>query len=459
MRRASAQAWLASARSQPPPLSQISTRIGAQSAATILTGAAGSSIRSASLLSTVATATRPNLHTPFTTTAASATLRRLGLNGLAQPLRAGLRSKLSGGRRSYSTEVPAAAESAKVAETPASLDALRAEFYEFQKRTLNWNIGGVQVPKAVLWLVFFQFLGLAPYSFALERNESVVFVREYMEKVQSMAESSVLPLGDDHNQHMPSFTRGLTGWERTALHSVASVATLSVIAFLWARRRTRRSFNSFILSRALGEPTGTYPITMENVVRKGDALKIKGEGLKSVRSDVVRLAGLKAVQASVGLLLASTASSYAFTTWVGGKVRDGVIRFRRSDVLQGEAALSLVLLFNFLVSWAVLVYQPYTIFPFVISNMLVPRLPFADRKCKLITSPKKEKPVVTEHKAVVEVDGGKEFITVTEKKSGSSYSRTEKRVFVPDDADAHARQFLGRKRREDSTTNANTADA
>jgi hypothetical protein len=211
------------------------------------------------------------------------------------------------------------------------------------------QIGGVSVPKAVLWLVFFQFLGLAPYSFALERNESVVFVREYMEKVQSMAESSGLPLGDDHNQHMPSFTRGLTGWERTALHSVASVATLSVIAFLyvhslgrhgstlthrlrsyavccvavysWARRRTRRSFNSFILSRALGEPTGTYPITMENVVRKGDALKIKGEGLKSVRSDVVRLAGLKAVQASVGLLLASTASSYAFTTWVDGTIR------------------------------------------------------------------------------------------------------------------------------------------
>jgi hypothetical protein len=68
---------------------------------------------------------------------------------------------------------------------------------------------------------------------------------------------------------------------------------------------------------------------------------------------------------------------------------------------------------------------------------------------------KKEKPVVTEHKAVVEVDGGKEFITVTEKKSGSSYSRTEKRVFVPDDADAHARQFLGRKHDDQP----NTADA
>ncbi len=210
------------------------------------------------------------------------------------------------------------------------------------------------MPKAVLWLVFFQFLGLAPYSFALERNESVVFVREYVEKVQSMAESSGLPLGDDHDQHMPGFTRGLTGWERTALHSLASVATLSVIAFLyvhsslgrhgsalahglsscalslsvcvcvcvcvcsWARRRTRRSFNSFVLSRAMGEPTGTYPITMENVVRKGDTLKIKGKDLKSVRSDVVRLAGLKAVQASVGLLLASTASSYAFTNWVDG---------------------------------------------------------------------------------------------------------------------------------------------
>jgi hypothetical protein len=68
----------------------------------------------------------------------------------------------------------------------------------------------------------------------------------------------------------------------------------------------------------MGEPTGTYPITMENVVRKGDTLKIKGKDLKSVRSDVVRLAGLKAVQASVGLLLASTASSYAFTNWVEG---------------------------------------------------------------------------------------------------------------------------------------------
>jgi hypothetical protein len=48
----------------------------------------------------------------------------------------------------------------------------------------------------------------------------------------------------------------------------------------------------------------------------------------------------------------------------------------------------------------------------------------------------KEAPDVTEHKAVEEVDGGKEYITVTEKKSGSGYTRTETRVFVPDAADA-----------------------
>jgi hypothetical protein len=71
MRRAS-QAWLASARSQPPPLStQIYTRIGARSAATILTCATGSSARSASLLSTATKS--PTLRTAFTT-AASTTL-------------------------------------------------------------------------------------------------------------------------------------------------------------------------------------------------------------------------------------------------------------------------------------------------------------------------------------------------------------------------------------------------
>ncbi len=43
---------------------------------------------------------------------------------------------------------------------------------------------------------------------------------------------------------------------------------------------------------------------------------------------------------------------------------------------------------------------------------------------------------MTEHKAVEEVDGGKEYITVTEKKSGSGYTRTETRVFIPDAADA-----------------------
>ena len=68
----------------------------------------------------------------------------------------------------------------------------------------------------------------------------------------------------------------------------------------------------------MGETTGTYPITMENVVRRGDTLKIQDKGLKSVRRDVGRRAGFRAMQASVGLLLASTASSYAFTNWVDG---------------------------------------------------------------------------------------------------------------------------------------------
>jgi hypothetical protein len=152
---------------------------------------------------------------------------------------------------------------------------------------------------------------------------------------------------------VPGFTRNLTDWERTAKHSAAFVASLSVIAFLyvhpsldphatipltwaytlrscvscvscvsrvnsWARRRTRDNFNDFVLSRAMGEWPGTYTVTMKDVVRKGDTLKIKDKGLKSVRRDVGRRAGFKAVQASVGLLLASTASSYAFTTWVDG---------------------------------------------------------------------------------------------------------------------------------------------
>jgi hypothetical protein len=170
----------------------------------------------------------------------------------------------------------------------------------------------------------------------------------------------------------------------------------------------------------MGETTGTYPITMENVVRRGDTLKIQDKGLKSVRRDVGRRAGFRAMQASVGLLLASTASSYAFTTWVDGttehthtrthahthtrthaplkhvadlrrahtaKMKDGVIRFRRSDVLQGETALTLILLFNFLVSWAVLVYQPYTILPFVISNILMSRLRFTDNTYRSVTLP------------------------------------------------------------------------
>ena len=68
-------------------------------------------------------------------------------------------------------------------------------------------------------------------------------------------------------------------------------------------------------------------------------------------------------------------------------MRDEVIRFRRSDVLQGEAVLSLILLFNFLVSWAVLVYQPYTIFPFVISNILMSRLRFTDNTYRSVTLP------------------------------------------------------------------------
>jgi hypothetical protein len=68
-------------------------------------------------------------------------------------------------------------------------------------------------------------------------------------------------------------------------------------------------------------------------------------------------------------------------------MKDGVIRFRRSDVRQGEAALTLILLFNFLVSWAVLVYQPYTIFPFVISNVLMSYLRFTDSTYKHVTLP------------------------------------------------------------------------
>jgi hypothetical protein len=106
-----------------------------------------------------------------------------------------------------------------VAETPESLEALRAEFYKFERRGLNWKvrahplnqdrpprlvnelttktvmvammgmgtqIGGVQVPEAVLWLMFFQCLGLPFYSGMLERNESIKFVRRYVERLESM---------------------------------------------------------------------------------------------------------------------------------------------------------------------------------------------------------------------------------------------------------------------------------
>lgn len=104
-----------------------------------------------------------------------------------------------------------------MAETPASLEALRAEFYKFERKGLNWKIGGVQVPEAVLWLMFFQFMGTPLYSGWLERNSSIKFVRQYVERLESMG----LPRGDDDNPppSVPGFTRNLTDWERTAKHS------------------------------------------------------------------------------------------------------------------------------------------------------------------------------------------------------------------------------------------------
>ncbi len=51
---------------------------------------------------------------------------------------------------------------------------------------MGMQIGGVQVPEAVLWLMFFQCLGLPFYSGMLERNESVKFVRQYVERLESM---------------------------------------------------------------------------------------------------------------------------------------------------------------------------------------------------------------------------------------------------------------------------------
>jgi hypothetical protein len=136
--------------------------------------------------------------------------------------------------------------------------------------------------------------------------------------------------------------------ETTALYSVAYAAVVSAAALLyawlpvscphcrmrvraltegqtgrvvlcrWARRRTKRSFKSFILSRVLGESTGTYPISLESVTRKGDALRVKSDGLKAVRKHVVDLAGLQAVQASLGLVLSSAVTSYAIKRWSDG---------------------------------------------------------------------------------------------------------------------------------------------
>jgi hypothetical protein len=57
------------------------------------------------------------------------------------------------------------------------------------------QIGGVQVPEAVLWLMLFQFLGTPLYSGWLERNSSIKFVRQYVERLESMG----LPRGDDDN--------------------------------------------------------------------------------------------------------------------------------------------------------------------------------------------------------------------------------------------------------------------
>jgi hypothetical protein len=51
---------------------------------------------------------------------------------------------------------------------------------------MGMQIGGVQVPEAVLWLMFFQCLGLPFYSGMLERNESIKFVRQYVERLESM---------------------------------------------------------------------------------------------------------------------------------------------------------------------------------------------------------------------------------------------------------------------------------
>jgi hypothetical protein len=61
-------------------------------------------------------------------------------------------------------------------------------------------------------------------------------------------------------------------------------------------------------------------------------------------------------------------------------------------------------------------------------------------------------PVVTEHTTVKEVDGGKEYITVKEKKTGSSVSRSETRVFISDTAGDRDRPLTKRRWSDEAET-------
>lgn len=301
------------------------------------------------------------------------------------------------------------------------------DFYAWQKATLNWHIAGVPIPKSVFWLALLQFVSFVPYSYVVLGNwEMIRQVRSHMDHLFQRARNGTGSTIKPEPELEIDFPKDDHVLARTAV----SWAMLAVVAFFWARRRTRNSFNSFVLARVLGEAPGRYPLRLGgDLMRKGGSIKIKDKGIKALRADIVHMAGLKAVQASTVLLLFSTLSAYGVDYYIRQTVRRDILTLQQDVSLpeRVEFVFSALAMVQLLLSLAALTYQPFIIVPFLFGRLL-------SFPIKRTSEPPT---VVTEQQIVCEVDGGKEYITVREEKRGPHLTRTETRYFVADRSAKH----------------------
>jgi len=295
------------------------------------------------------------------------------------------------------------------------------DFYAWQKATLSWHMAGIPIPKPVFWLALLQFVSFVPYSYVVLGNwEMIRQVRSHVDRLFQRAWNGTGSTIEPEPELEIDFPKDDHVISRTAV----SWAVLAVVAFFWARRRTKNSFNSFVLARVLGEAPGRYPLRLgEGLMRKGESIKINDKDIKALRADIAHMAGIKAVQASTVLLLFSTLSTYGVDYYLRQTVRREILTLQQDVSLPEtvEFVFSALAMVQLLLSWAALTYQPFIIVPFLFGRLLG----FPIKRSEPPT-------VVTEQQIVREVDGGKEYITVREEKRGSRLTRTETRSFVAD---------------------------